>query len=180
MSTQVPSSVTKPVETSMPGLASSNPVESTGCVFLSSTHVAPPSVEVRCGISIRPGQALNEFGNMCSTPSFSMTAPGLMYRSSVPASFVSTTLSLSKTKRWVTAGGGVGVISGVARLVGAADGAVLATGDELHADTRSAISAIEAIAAIDARGGRACRRASIAQIRAGSAPRCGYFQTAYW
>src|SRR6185295_8150197 len=111
----------KPVETSMPGAASLNPVESRGFDFLSSVQVVPPSVEVRCGISIRPGQALNEFGNMCSTPSFSMTAPGLMYLSPVPASFVSTTASLAKVNRWVTGGGGVGVVRGVAAGLAAAD-----------------------------------------------------------
>src|SRR5258706_7003741 len=123
----------------MPGFASFTAFESSGLTFLSSFQVVP-SVDVRCGLRIRPGHWLNEFGNMWRTPSRSITAPGLMYRSSVPASFVSTTTSGPNMNRWVTAGGGDGVMRGVAVGEGRAAGVgVLDAGAEVpHPQSRPA------------------------------------------
>src|SRR5262245_58952234 len=92
----------------MPGFAIGALSESRGSAFSSSVQ-AMPSLDVRCGTSMWPGHLLNEFGSMCRTPSASMTAPGLMYRSFVPASFVSTTTSSPNVNLWVTAGAGVGL-----------------------------------------------------------------------
>src|SRR5689334_2652319 len=104
----------------MPGLASGKSFESSTLAFVSSDQ-ALPSSEVRWGSCISPGQPLNEFGNRWSTPSRSTRAPGLMYRPFAAVSLVSITTPLSKLKRFVTAGAGLGVTLGE----GPADGGAL-------------------------------------------------------
>src|SRR5512141_4870 len=103
MSTQVPSGATNPVETSAPAAVNGTSSLVSAGSFAAGAHVTP-SCETRCGTSTRPGHAENTFANMCSRPSASMTAPGLMYRSSRPTSRRVTTGSLPEKVKAIDAG----------------------------------------------------------------------------